>query len=71
MVLVTQFIGEMKTADLRDLYCDPKVPTSTKPYIFKELSERDEEISPGEEETYTLSEDEDSQLFDSISDEIE
>jgi hypothetical protein len=71
MVLVTRFIGEMKTADLRDLYCDPKVPTSTKPYIFKELSERDEEISPGEEETYTLSEDEDSQLFDSISDEIE
>jgi len=37
MVRVNDFISEMKTSDLEDLYEDPKVPTSTRPFLFREL----------------------------------
>jgi hypothetical protein len=58
MARVVEFIGAMKTADLRELYADPKVPTATKPYIFSELSIRNESIEEPKGEVYDLSEEE-------------
>ncbi|MGD0884002.1 MAG: hypothetical protein ABSA46_03845 [Thermodesulfovibrionales bacterium] len=55
MRLVTQFIRTMKSADLKDLYADPKLPLSTKPFIFRELLEREEGVETQEEELYDLS----------------
>jgi len=60
MVRVTHFIGEMKTSDLKDLYEDPKLPTSTKPFLFRELLLRGEANEEEKEELYTLNGDEDS-----------
>jgi hypothetical protein len=54
---VDQFIRGMRTPDLRDLYADPKVPTSTKPFIFRELGERGETVDIIEDEIYDLPED--------------
>jgi hypothetical protein len=59
LVNVVKFIPGMKTADLRDLYEDPKLPSSTRPFIFRELSERGENASAPQDEVYLLSEDED------------
>jgi len=56
MVRVTEFIRKMKTTDLKDLYADPKLPTSTKPFIFSELLQRNERTEITKEEVYTLSE---------------
>jgi uncharacterized protein (UPF0147 family) len=58
MVHVTDFIGRMKTADLKDLYADPKLPASTRPFIFSELLQRNEGTDAAKEEVYTLSEEE-------------
>ncbi len=63
MKQVTEFITSMKTADLKELYSDESVPKSTKPFIFRELLERDETVHIGEHETYELSEDEDQSLL--------
>ena len=59
-----KFIKGMKTADLRDLYSDPKLPTATRPFIFSELVERGEDVEAPDEEVYDLSEDEDAHLTD-------
>jgi len=59
MNCVVKFIKGMKTADLKDLYSDPKIPTSTKPFIFRELSERGETVEIREDEVYDLPDDED------------
>ena len=58
MVRVCLFITEMKTMDLKELYADPKVPASTKPFIFRELLERNETPEQAGSETYELSEEE-------------
>lgn len=42
---VVNFLKDMKTSDLKELYAAPEVPSSTKPYIYRELLER-EEIQP-------------------------
>jgi hypothetical protein len=55
MMLVARFIGTMKSADLRDLYADQKLPLSTKPFIFRELIERSDGIETQKEEWYDLS----------------
>jgi hypothetical protein len=60
MARVSHFIGEMKTSDLKDLYADPKLPTSTKPFIFRELLLRGEAYEQKKEELYTLNGEEDS-----------
>jgi hypothetical protein len=65
MVRVIHFIGEMKTSDLKDLHADPKVPASTKPFLFRELHMRGEarkEEKNEKEEIYTLNGEEDSQI---------
>lgn len=59
MVRVAYFIGEMKTSDLKDLYADSKVPTSTKPFLFRELLLRGEIEEDDKEEQYTLDGEED------------
>ncbi len=59
MPAVLKFVGGMKTADLRDLYTDPKLPSATRHFIFSELCERGEPIEKREDEVYELSEDED------------
>ncbi len=58
MVRVAPFIGEMKTSDLKELYADPKVPKSTKPFIFRELADRNETPDEAEGAVYELDEEE-------------
>ncbi len=62
LVNVVKFIPGMKTADLRDLYADPKLPLSTRPFIFRELCDRGENAAVPQDEVYLLSGDEDSHL---------
>jgi hypothetical protein len=38
---VVNFLKDIKTKDLRELYEDPEVPSSTKPFIYRELLERE------------------------------
>jgi hypothetical protein len=64
MPCVAKFIMHMKTTDLKDLYSDPKVPSSTKPFIFRELGQRGETIDVQQEVTYDLQEDDDRALSD-------
>ncbi len=59
---VLQFIKAMKTPDLRDLYSDPKLPSSSRPFIYKELGERGQAVQDDEERTFVLSENEDSDM---------
>ena len=62
MSYVLQFIAALKTSDLRDLYSDPKLPASTRPFIYKELGERGQSASDEEEDTFILSENEDADM---------
>ncbi|TAL73287.1 MAG: hypothetical protein EPN88_04525 [Bacteroidetes bacterium] len=39
---VINFLKNIKTTDLKELYAAPEVPSSTKPFIYRELSEREE-----------------------------
>ena len=59
---VLQFIKAMKTPDLRDLYADPKLPASTRPFIYRELGDRGEDIRDKGEDTFVLPDDEDSDI---------
>jgi hypothetical protein len=59
MTRVAKFIHSMKIADLKDLYADPKVPLSTRPFIYRELLDRGQNPELPKEEVYTLAEDED------------
>lgn len=59
MPLVSRFICDMRTTDLRELYHDPALPTSTRPFIFRELGERGEKAETEEKEVFGLSGDED------------
>ncbi|TAL23033.1 MAG: hypothetical protein EPN94_10015 [Nitrospirae bacterium] len=42
LACVVNFLKDMKTTDLKELYAAPEVPSYTKPYIFRELLEREE-----------------------------
>ncbi|MDI6745171.1 MAG: hypothetical protein QMD07_07325 [Thermodesulfovibrionales bacterium] len=42
LVAVVKFLKDMKTRDLKELYAAPDVPSSTKPYLYRELLEREE-----------------------------
>ena len=59
MARVAKFIHAMKIADLKDLYADPKVPLSTRPFIYRELLDRGQNPEIPKEEIYTLAEDDD------------
>ncbi len=41
---VVEFLKEMKTQDLEELYKDEVVPSSTRPFIYREIMERSSEI---------------------------
>ena len=64
MTYVTHFISTLKTIDLRELYSDKSLPSSTRPYIFNELTTRGEPVEIPQEEIYNLSGDEDSGFAD-------
>jgi hypothetical protein len=55
----TQYITEMKIMDLRELYADPSVPVTIKPFIHRALWERGEEPKlVVEEKIFEISEEE-------------
>jgi len=59
MVDSIKFIKQMKTPDLKSLYRDPKLPSSTRPFIYRELTERGIDLSlPDEEEIFDIEEEE-------------
>lgn len=60
MARVIHFIGEMKGSDLKELYTDSKLPTSTRPFLFRELLLRKEAHEEEKGEQYTLDGEEDS-----------
>ncbi|MGD2080621.1 MAG: hypothetical protein PVJ36_05790 [Nitrospirota bacterium] len=59
---VERFAAELRTPDLQDLYNDPKVPASSKPFIHAELKKRKQPSEPEEERVYELRGDEDEHL---------
>jgi len=55
----TRYIAEMKIMDLRELYSDPSVPVTVRPFIHRELWERGEEPKlVVEEKVFEISEEE-------------
>ena len=42
---IVNFLKDMKKTDLEELYSAPEVPSCTKPFIYRELSEREESYS--------------------------
>jgi hypothetical protein len=55
----TRYITEMKIMDLRELYADPSLPVTIKPFIHRELWERGEEPKlVVEEKIFEISEEE-------------
>jgi hypothetical protein len=64
MLSVTKFISALKTADLRELYSDKSLPSSTRPYIFNELASRNESVEIPQGKRYNLSGDEDADFAD-------
>lgn len=68
MTSVTKFIRAMKIMDLKDLYADPKLPLSTRPFIYRELLDRGQDPELQKEEVYNLADDEDSLISDTDSD---
>ncbi len=59
MTRVTSFLSDMKTIDLKDLYEDRSLPLSTKPFIYRELLDRNETATIDVIETYDISDSED------------
>ena len=49
LAIAIHFIEKMKTVDLAELYATPSLPTSTKPFIYRELNDRNPD-SPAEED---------------------
>lgn len=57
--LSARFLSEMKIMDLRELYADPSVPVTVKPFIHRELLRRGEEPKPYvEEQVFEIDEEE-------------
>lgn len=59
MARVIKFIRDMKITDLKDLYADPKLPLSTRPFVYRELLDREQDPELQKDEVYNLTEDED------------
>ncbi len=64
MRLAVKFIEGMKVAELKDLFSDPKLPVSSRHFIYRELLERGD-TADSAEEVYALAEDEDVLMPDS------
>lgn len=59
MLCVAKFIRSLKTTDLRELYADSALPSSSRPYLFHELLLREESVEIPQQERYNLPHDED------------
>lgn len=57
-----EFIGGMRTGDLRGLYADPSLPASVRPFIHRELLERGADVQVPEDEEYSIGEEELSEM---------
>lgn len=42
---VVNYLKNMRTADLKELYAAPDLPSSTRPFIYRELVDREERKS--------------------------
>jgi hypothetical protein len=61
--LSVQFLAAMKIADLRELYNDPSVSVTVKPFIHRELRKRGEEPDKAmEEQVYEIDEEDDKMI---------
>ena len=61
------FLRTMKVLDLRELYADPSLPVSVKPFVHRELWERGTDPEkPGEEEVFEISEEEMEELDEEV-----
>ncbi len=61
--LSVRFLGVLKVGDLREVYADPSVPVTIKPFIYRELWERGEEPNePREERIYEANEEDEQAL---------
>lgn len=61
--LSMRFLSEMRIMDLRELYADPSVPVTIKPFIHRELRERGEEPKKVlEDQVFELDEEEMAEL---------
>lgn len=56
---VQEFIRAMKLTDLRDLYADTRVPSSTKPFIYREIQSRGSEVAHPRGVIYEVTEEDD------------
>jgi hypothetical protein len=66
------FLRGMKIMDLRELYHDPAVPTTIKPFIHRELWDRGEDAKePIEEKVFEINEEEIAEMEREIPSEIE
>lgn len=61
---VVRFISQLKTVDLKELHNDPKLPASTRPFIFRELRDRNETTLIGDEPVFSLTEEDDDSLHE-------
>ncbi|MGE5894809.1 MAG: hypothetical protein ACM34I_12190 [bacterium] len=68
MEQVLRFISDMKTNDLRDLHEDPKLPSSSRPFVYRELLERNETVEPPKDQIFKLSEEDDAQFTEDFLD---
>ncbi len=59
MLQVSNFISELKTSDLKELYNDEHVSLSTKPFLFRELRDRGVTAETEDEEIYELQDEND------------
>lgn len=64
MESVVRFLSQLKTGDLKELHNDPKLPASTRPFIFRELRDRNETTQIGDEPVFSLSANDDDSLHD-------
>jgi hypothetical protein len=61
--LSVRFLGTMKIMDLRDLYTDPSVPVTIKPFIHRELWDRGEQPDKVlEEQVYEINEEDENMI---------
>jgi hypothetical protein len=58
MRYVERFIAAMKSQDLRNLYADPGLPSASRPFIFRELKKRKQDVEQAEDTVYEVGEDE-------------
>lgn len=56
LTLSVQFLQAMKVMELRELYADPSVPVTIKPFIHSELRERGEGVTAPAEQVFEIDE---------------